>query len=138
MHPLPSDLLSTLRLCTELFQPEHCVLYVEENAHGVMKEELTGIPAQFPQNFREMQGFSGHVYGLMLSLGLPEPYLAYPNFDDLIARQNTLCLEECAQFLLFYMRSNLKFGQDFYYSTWQKGTVLTVVNRMLSLLDKEN
>lgn len=33
-----------------------------------------------------MQDLSGRVYSLMLGLGLADPYLAYPNVDDPIAR----------------------------------------------------
>ena len=136
--PDKNALRSALKRCQALFQTEHCALYVGENEQGIMKQTLTDIPEGFPRSFREMYEFSGQIYSLMLSLGLPREYLAYPNLEDMIARKSALSFEECAQFLLFYMRMNLKYGQEMYYKLWRNGTVLTVVNHMLSLLDTGN
>lgn len=133
-----THLRSALEQCRDLFQTENCALYVGDDEQGTIKQPLTGIPEGFPRSFREMYEFSSQTYSLMLSLGLPQEYLAYPNFDDLIARKSALSFEECAQFLLFYMKLNLKYGQEMYYKLWRDGTVLAVVKRMLSLLDEWN
>lgn len=133
--PSRKQFRSALERCKVLFQPQNALLYVEADSRGVMKKSLSGIPEGFPRSFQEMYDFSGQIYSLMLSLGLPEEYLAYPNFDALISRKELLSFEECAQFLLFYMRMNLKYGQEMYYTLWMDGTVLAVIDRMLSLPD---
>lgn len=57
-------------------------LHLKQAGHGSGTEPESSPPIS--QSFRKMQDLSGRVYSLML--GLADPYLAYPNVDDPIAR----------------------------------------------------
>lgn len=131
-----TECMKLLLTCMDLFQPENCGHYARLSREGIFSMELTaGIPAKFPQDYKQMYELSGKIYGAMGSLGLPEPYLDHPNFEKMKARADLLIFEECAQFLLYWSRLNLRYGQECFYKTWQEGTALRVLRQMVSLLD---
>lgn len=130
--------MKLLLKCMDLFQPVNCGYYARFLPEGMYMELQKGIPAGFPQNYQQMYELSGEIYGTMGKLGLPKECLKYPNFDDLKARADALSFESCGQFLLFWNRANLKYGQEFFFKTWQEGTALRILRRMVSQLDEYN
>jgi O-acetyl-ADP-ribose deacetylase (regulator of RNase III) len=72
----------------------------------------------------------------MGKLFLPEKYLEYPDFQDFTQRAQSLCFEECAQFLLFAGRIMRGYGQDCFFRLWKEGVLLEVVRRMLATVDQ--
>ena len=132
------ECMKLLLTCMDLFQPQNCGYYARFSPEGEFSVKLAeGIPAGFPQDYQQIYDLSGRIYNGMLSLQLPEPFLKYPNFEALMSQVDTLSVEGCAQFLLFWSRANLRYGQEFFYKTWQEGTALRVLRRMEWLLRAE-
>lgn len=128
--------MKLLLTCMDLFQPENCGYYACFSPNGALQaEHKRAVPEGFPEDPHVLLRFCTEIYNSMGKLHLPEAYLKYPNFDEMKARADTLSFEDCAQFLLFWSRANLKYGQEFFYKTWQEGTVLRVLRRMVRQLE---
>ena len=65
-------------------------------------------------------------------------YLEYPDFDGMDERIDTLNMHECMQYVLFYNRAALKYGQKFYFTGWKSGKAIRVIQRMRALQQIEN
>ena len=130
------ECMKLLLTCMDLFQPQNSGYYARFSPEGQFSVNLAkGIPAGFPQDYQQMHDLSMRIYYGMLSLQLPEPFLKYPNFEEMKAQADSLPFEGCAQFLMFWCRANMRYGQDFFYKTWQEGTALRVLRRMVGQLD---
>ena len=91
----------------------------------------------FQQNLAELkEQYAGPSCALMLKClqtANDSTYLKYPDFDNMDKRIDELNIHECMQYMLFYNRAPLKYGQEFYFTTWKSGKALRVIQRMRTL-----
>ncbi len=91
----------------------------------------------FLQNLAELkEQYIGPSYSLMLKCLQTvndSTYLEYPDFDSMEKRIAKLNMHECMQYMLFYNRAPLKYGQEFYYAKWRSGKALRVIQQMKTL-----
>lgn len=133
-----ANCLEFLTRCTALFWPANCLLYVDFDDHDQIiyqRPFRTKISSAFPQNYQELYDFAAHGYRLMHALNLPNRNLEYPDYDALIQNSASLSFEECAQFILYYMRLYLRYGQEAFFEFWKNGDALKIIQRMIVVID---
>ena len=126
--------LKFLVRCLDLFQPQNCLLYVQETEQGQLMlrdERPKEIPSHFPQGYHAICGLAYEGVQLMGALG----QLDVIRLEEAVERAKELSFDECARFFVYYMRLLDRFGQDAFFRFWRDGGTLRVVRRMLEVLD---
>ena len=65
--------------------------------------------------------------------------MMHPDFATLQTRLNSLSFEECANYMMFYLRlAYSQGGGDSFVAMWKDGTAANLTERMLATLDECN